>query len=612
MTSVPPRHLEYRPHIDGLRAFAVLLVLLFHAFPEDVPGGFIGVDLFFVISGYLITQLIQLERGAGIFSYQGFLLRRVRRLAPAFLLVGCVSLVVAAVGFLPEHFQRNAAAFASSLLLSSNWYFFANTDYFAADNWTNLYLHNWSLSVEEQFYLFYPLILLALPAARLRRGLLVLLGAGFMIATAAVFLSSPQKAFFATYTRVWELMLGCVLAVYKDDIRTWMEARHWACRALRRAVVPGLLVIIACAGLITEESGIPGPIMLVPLIAFLPALLVRDLWPDRPGGGSGWLFENRTAVYIGAISYALYLWHWPILTLVRHLMFDPEDWHMAVALLPAVGLAALTYHFVEQPVRRRRVLAKPVKLLGCVSAVWAMIMMACVVVITTEGLPGRISDDVNQILAGTEDKGGENRRWPPFPDTHPLAEDALWAEGRRYAYIGKSMPGEAPLLLWGDSHAGALTPGLSEVARREGFEVAVLDKAACPPLIGLGWINFSREEALACEAHNEATARLIESGQFPVVLMVGHWDIFAPRKDGRAGSIIAVHGPYAPDGLPDQREEEFLWALEYTVRRLAPHAELRFLLDVPSHPRPVPDMLAREKLWPMLPPAAVETRAGAT
>lgn len=605
-----PQHLTYRPHIDGLRGFAVLLVLLFHAFPEDVPGGFIGVDLFFVISGYLITQIIRQEQGEGGFHYGRFLLRRVRRLAPAFLLVGTVSLAVASYGFLPDHLARNAAAFVSSLLLSSNWYFFASTDYFAADNWTNLYLHNWSLSVEEQYYLFYPLILLALPGRFLRKGLVALLVLGFVIAAVSVSVASPERAFFATWNRVWELMLGCVLAVFREDIRGYITARAGAMKLLRGALVPGLLIICASAGLVTEESGIPGPVLLIPLLAFLPALLFRDLWPEEAGGGAKTLLENRGAVYLGRISYALYLWHWPVLTLVRHLTYDPADWQMALALIPAFGLASLTYHFVEQPIRQRRFLQRPVRLLGTVASIWLVVMGAAAAAWQTGGFPGRISEEVQNILAGSEDKGGEERRWPLLPEDDPILKDPLWAE-KRFGVIGASRPGPADILLWGDSHAGAVSPGVRQMADELGLKVAIMDKAACPPLIGIGWMNFSRAEALECEAHNEAVARIIETGRYKVVLMVGHWDIFAPREDGRPGVALAVRGPNAPNGLPEERAEEFGWSLDYTAKRLSPYTELRVLLDIPSQPRPLPDMLAQQALWPMLPPPPYETRAGA-
>ncbi|WP_370335613.1 acyltransferase family protein [Parvularcula marina] len=602
------QHLTYRPHIDGLRGFAVLLVLLFHAFPDDVPGGFIGVDLFFVISGYLITQLIGQERGEGQFHYGRFLLRRVRRLAPAFLLVGTVSLLVGMIGFLPDHLARNAAAFGSSLLLSSNWYFFASTDYFAADNWTNLYLHNWSLSVEEQYYLFYPLLLMALPGKYLRKGLVALLLLSFVVAVVSVSAASPERAFFATWNRVWELLLGCVLAIYREEIGLFIRSRPIALKLVQWSLVPGLLVIMACAGLITEESGIPGAILLVPLIAFLPALLGRDLLGDKARGGSGMLLENKGTVYLGRISYALYLWHWPILTLVRHLTYDPEDWMMALALIPAFGLASLTYHVVEQPIRQRRVLIRPLHLLGGVAAVWAMAMCLVAAVHLTNGLPGRIPPEVAPILAGAEDRGGEERRCPYLADGDPLKSDPLWTE-RRLCFLGGEGSRDIDILLWGDSHAGAIVPGLAALAERSGLNIAVLDKASCPPLLGLGWTSFSRDSALACEAHNEAAARLIETGRVPVVLLVGHWDIFAPRPDGRPGSSIAVGGSFAPEGMPSTRLEQFGWSLDYTVTRIAPHTELRVLFDVPSHPRPVPDALARAALWPFLPSPAVETRA---
>lgn len=341
---------DYRPDVDGLRALAVLSVLLFHAFPGALPGGFAGVDVFFVISGYLISDLILRDCEAGRFSLRQFYARRVRRIFPALLLVMAVFLgwgwLVLTAGEY-EQLGRHVAAGAAFL---GNFMFWREAGYFdnAAD--TKPMLHLWSLAIEEQFYLVWPLLLpLAWRRGRIGLGLLMLLALGGSFA-ASVWLADHDTVagFYAPWSRAWELAAGASLALAQR--RGWVRGAFWQMIAQPL----GLILLALSLGLIRPAWPWPGAWALGPVIASVLLLgSGRAAQPDhRP-----WL-AHPLWVGVGLISYPLYLWHWPLLSMARVLYSQtPPAGVRALLLLAAAALAWLTFRFIERPVRfgpRRR------------------------------------------------------------------------------------------------------------------------------------------------------------------------------------------------------------------------------------------------------------------
>lgn len=337
--------IKYRADIDGLRAIAVVSVLFFHAGFTDFSGGYVGVDVFFVISGFLITSIIQSEISSGQFSLADFYERRIRRLLPAL-----IPVLVFTAAFTFRYFPNDLFVdFANSLMaffgFSSNWLFLSQTGYFDTEAFEKPLLHTWSLSIEEQYYLLFPSFMLVF-FARFRAVTEILVGL-VLVGSLALCIYWVQRgetdlAFYNSLSRVWELMIGSLLALRGPDLA---KQAIWALAAR----VIGLAMIITPVLIYSEDTRFPGLTATVPVIG--TALLIA--------AGSGkdivtFAISSAPVVYVGKISYALYLWHWPIFAFIHLRWPHPTDDKVVIGILVAIALSALSYHFLEKPFRRRR------------------------------------------------------------------------------------------------------------------------------------------------------------------------------------------------------------------------------------------------------------------
>ncbi len=341
--------IDYRPDIDGLRALAVLAVLFFHA-DLGCYGGFVGVDIFFVISGFLICSLILKKLESGTFSLVEFWERRIRRILPAWAVVAVASLVAGWFLFLPPDFATLGKSVIAQATLLSNVFFWQQTGagYFAASPDTMPLLHTWSLAVEEQFYVFFPLLLL-IPMGWRRITffeLIICLWVASFVQSVTVTPQFPALAFYFLPMRAWELLTGALLAVGKQNLpanKVVREISGWLGLGLmlyaifcfnRHTRVPGLAALIPCSGAAFFILSSTGDFSLV-----------------------GWMFSFRPLVFIGLISYSLYLWHWPLLVFARYLATGELSLSYRLGLLAAsLGLAILSWKFIEIPIRKRRII----------------------------------------------------------------------------------------------------------------------------------------------------------------------------------------------------------------------------------------------------------------
>ena len=344
--------IAYRPEVDGLRAVAILGVLLFHVFPRLLPGGFAGVDVFFVISGYLITSILLEEIQKGIFSLKRFYLRRVRRLFPALAIVLLVILIVSPL-LNPFSTSTVRSAVTWVLLLSGNIFIWRATgDYWGPNVDENPLLHTWSLGVEEQFYLLFPLTLLLLMRFGRRRAfqLLALFCLGSFLCCVVGTRVRPSAAFYLPLTRAWELLAGCLLAFKARNPVAPLAKNN---RSGLWAGIGLVLIVISYATLKGDHS-FPG------FKAALPVLgsVIVIGFTGRGTGAADWLLKRPAMVFIGKISYSLYLWHWPVLVFLRQISENP----LLPPLLPreftGVGcfilstlLALASYAVIERPGR---------------------------------------------------------------------------------------------------------------------------------------------------------------------------------------------------------------------------------------------------------------------
>ena len=450
---------SYRRDIDGLRAVAIAAVVAFHAFPGILPGGFVGVDVFFVISGFLITGIILRGVDDGTFSFAGFYARRIKRIFPALATVLAACLLFGYVALLPDEYEQlgKHAVWGAGFL--SNFAFWQETGYFDNAAETKPLLHLWSLGVEEQFYLLWPLVLVM--AARLGRprALLVVcvIGAVSFAANVALVVDHPDAAFYSPITRFWELLVGSVLAF----ARLRLPPLH-----ANAASLAGIGLIALAALAFDPSLRFPGWLATVPVAG---AAFVILAGPDAVLNRL--VLATPLAVGLGLVSYPLYLWHWPLLAFERIIGSAPPSLAArGAAVVAALGLAWLTYRWVERPIRH----ASPMVALRLAAAM-AIVAGASGVVWAAGGLEQR---------SGVASTLASQRQLKRTPETDPQCL-AFVGAAPLFPYCRLSdVGGATTVALIGDSHAHALFQGLAEELGARRINVVLLANSGCAPLIG--------------------------------------------------------------------------------------------------------------------------------
>ena len=453
---------SYRPDIDGLRTVAVLAVVLYHASIGPFSGGFVGVDVFFVISGFLIMSTLASDLAAGRFSILTFYERRIRRIFPALFAMMAVVTAVAALVVLPAQFADHGKSLIAAATSLSNVYFYmasGTAGYFDNGSETRLLLHTWSLSVEEQFYVLLPVALLLL-RGRGRRALVVALSL-FAVGSFALSLLAvayrPMDAFYLVLPRAWELLAGCLLAVCDVPAlpRRWMR---------EAAAALGLALVAFAVFGYDKHTAFPGAGALLPVAGAL--LLIHAGKAAAASGGSlvGRVLSSAPSVYIGRISYSLYLWHWPIIVfvgqiaLVKSLDSGELTARAKILILVASFAAAiLSYHLVEQPFRRKgmvtRFLTRP-RLVG--GGVATALLAACcgLVIVAGAGLPARFdqSTTAGKIMAANLQRAYDQPDENCYHYKEHLSNVAEFEKCRSDSRKAHNV------LVLGDSHAGSLRP----------------------------------------------------------------------------------------------------------------------------------------------------------
>ena len=506
------RPADHRSDIDGLRAVAVLAIVIHHAFPSLVPGGFVGVDIFFVISGFLITRIVVGEMTGGRFSFTRFYLRRARRIVPAYVAVTGLVTALAAWLLLPRAFQLFGGSLAASGLFLTNVWFTQGMGYFAPQALQSPLLHLWSLGVEEQFYLVWPLLLAGIAWARLRRArpLIVLALAAASLASAQWLLAHNGSiwAFYLFPTRIWEFLAGGVLAL--GLVRP--PGRSVTANV---AAVGGLVLIAATLALIGEATPFPGLAAVPPCLG--AALLIWSGQGRAPSTAAP--LRWRPVVWLGLISYSLYLWHWPLLVLGRVWLQRPLsilETTFTVAL--SVLLAALTWQFVEQPFRKppRRVSRRA--LLLTLSPLLLMVAAGPLIFIA-KGLPQRLAPAARSAAAfsGSDINPARDLCFNRSQFARPGCRFGAAADARDY-----------DVLVWGDSHADAIAPGVVGWARTRGLSVREATKGGCPPLVDVRAVAPRRGEIPGCR---DATAFLLKeiaaNPNLKVIVLAARWPMYA-------------------------------------------------------------------------------------
>jgi peptidoglycan/LPS O-acetylase OafA/YrhL len=468
---------KYRPDIDGLRAIAVGSVVAFHTFPNFFKGGFVGVDIFFVISGYLISGIIVDAVEGRRFSYLDFYIRRIRRIFPALVIVIAATLLVGWYVLLPDEFERLGKHLAAGAGFATNLVLWGEAGYFDVSSDTKPLLHLWSLAIEEQFYILWPLILG--PVWRRKRGLLLatLSIAAISFAYNVVnVVHHPVAAFYSPLARFWELMLGGILAYLVRQKGEWLAQFH----VLRAAA--GLLLIGVSVFALNREFAFPGYWALLPTFgAFLVISAGFTNWISK------YLLGNRLMVGVGLISYPLYLWHWPILVfakIVKGGLLTPTD--RVTAIAASVALAFLTYRFVEYPIRHSSAPRVPQGLAAAMAGAGALGLL-----IFTAAIDSRLrNENIAPILAASYDW-----QYPPV-----AAENHSFGELR---YFRESSKRDSYTLFVGDSNMEQYAPRIDRVIKGNA------DAVNGAILVGnQQWCNFLIDIILGVDRCPKAFAQL--------------------------------------------------------------------------------------------------------
>lgn len=499
-------NLHWRQDIDGLRAFAVIAVLFYHANLSLAPGGFIGVDVFFVISGYLITNLIAKQQATNQFTLREFYLRRARRILPVLFVVLAAVAVVATFLFLPADFDFLSIVLTYASIGLSNFKFSHKFGYFDHQAVTSPLLHTWSLGVEEQFYMAFPALMIATARMTGRNRIAV-----YSLVAAVSFAlciwgtqTEPLKAFYLPHFRAWEFLIGSIVALAPFSVtdRLARECLAWF----------GAGLLLFALGTFHDGIDFPGAAAAIPCLGAAAILAA-----GQTGSTSVFTFLSTAPMrFLGRISYSLYLWHWPILVFWRYSKGEPlSTTQTLLALAAALLLSILTWAVVEEPVRSRQILRENRSLvLG---------MLASVLVLASYG------------LFGSQTKG-----WPDRFSNYKSTSDAppaSWRYGVCFLDEAKDYTswqadrcvlnekGRNVVLLWGDSYAGHYAFGLEQEAAHLDARVILYSASGCPPVV-----NIEVAARPNCAAFVRNVAALIKRHHVKTVIMSARWERYLGKE----------------------------------------------------------------------------------
>ena len=537
--------ISYRRDIDGLRAAAVLSVLFYHAHVPGFRGGFAGVDVFFVISGFLIAGHIGGEIDAGRFSLLGFYERRIRRIFPALFFMYAVVLLAAAAIQFPPDFRKFTTIGVFVIPFLANFEIYKTLGgYSGAYAQESPLLHTWTLAVEEQFYLLFPLLMLAIGRFAGRRywlilGPLALLSFFTCVVAARI---APLSAFYLPQFRAWELLMGALLALGKLPAPRNPYLRSGL-------ALTGLALIAASNVFLNSETFFPSEYALLPCLG-ATMILYAACDSALPVGR---ILDNPVAVRIGLWSYSLYLFHWPLLVLARYYAFAPLSFAARALILTAsFALAALSWRFVEQPFRGRGKLFSRGQIYAVASIAGIGLLLATAALRWTYANPHKYT-------------ARQRGLFPVYTSTQLQCWDSMPGEiaQRPFCKLGNAAA-PADTILWGDSHAQALVPAVDAVFAEHGRAAMFEGMGGCPPLLDVQFRRFrpitspalrtmldamrlgSRQD---CKRHNDAVLEWAIQHKITTMIFAAHWLAYADTQ--AVPSALAAHMIFADTRIPD-------------------------------------------------------------
>ena len=518
--------MKYRPDIDGLRAVAVLLVIGFHYGLSGFHAGFVGVDIFFVISGFLITTITIEQAAIGRFSIGSFYARRIKRIFPPLFALYLVIFIVSFFVLLPSEWRDLGREMANSSLFVSNFLYYFDAGYFDEASESKIYLHTWSLSLEEQYYLIWPwLLILAVylfgQSAGQRR--FVLVGWLFVLAVALLLVAlsawlvetDMHAAFFLLPGRAWQFMLGALCAL---GLRHYMGTREKPLPLLWANL--GGFVAIALLGLslyfIDSNTAFPG-LSAVPLCIGVGLLMVSG--STASGNGVFHVLAMPPMVFLGRISYALYLWHWPLYVLAHKVLQRPPGTYETAYLFGlSMGLATLSLYLVENPIRKSKAPAARFIIGGvAASLIFGLLGLAAL---------KRSSWFVASVSAELElDRYIDQKNPLSKACLQQMASEKIKPHNCLFGKRGRD-PEQADFILLGDSHANHWTPGLARLAERRNLTGLQLAASSCLPLVGI--YQMSKGKMIErCQGYmRQVEEFLAKSPKKQTIILAARWSLY--------------------------------------------------------------------------------------
>ena len=497
-------HPKYRPDIDGLRAIAVLSVVVYHAFPDTLKAGFMGVDIFFVISGYLISSIIFENIDRGSFSFGQFYGRRIKRIFPALTLVLISCLAFGWFGLLGDEFKQLGKHMAAGAGFVSNFFLWQESGYFNNAAETKPLLHLWSLAIEEQFYIVWPLIVWL---TWKRKWLFLLtftsLGVASFAYNAYLVRLDPTATFFSPATRIWELLAGVLLAYMKVRPSVWQPSQR------QLQIASSLGVVLLAIGLYRIDKGrpYPGTWALLPILgSFCLIFAGPTAWFNR------FVLSNRVLVWVGLISFPLYLWHWPILSFMRIIESGaPEPFFRNIAVVLSVLLAWMTYYFVEKPIREDGSDGKSRLKIAALSACVAALGLAGFLIFQNNGVPTRAAANINGV-----------NTWDNLTFATPCKFITNGPNHDDWCNIGNAPDKSPTTVLIGDSVGNNYAPMLqsyAEQSNNSAFVFRQFGRGFCHGFADIAYEN--------CQELVQATHAYIEkTPSIDTIILAANWPLY--------------------------------------------------------------------------------------
>ncbi|EKG9854154.1 acyltransferase [Salmonella enterica] len=452
---------KYRADIDGLRAIAVLAVIVFHLNPNLLPGGFVGVDIFFVISGYLITSIIYNDIKSNSFSYKGFYNRRIKRILPIFFVVLFATIIASALVMMPEDFKFMMRSAFSTIIFSSNIFFSTNVNYFAQDVKEYPLLHTWSLSTEEQYYFIFPIIIFLLAklsgfnVKRILVGLSVIALLSFSLAIYSRFNAELSKFnYYYLPSRAWEMMIGSCIAVYKSRNTNSYSNRH----------IPLIgALVIAISLFISKDNFYPNFYALLPCFGAACILIhsgIKNNFTTK-------ILSSRVASTLGLMSYSMYLWHWPIISIQKYynIVGNVPIKNAVYSFIATIVLSYASLKLIETPIRKSKISFKS-SVIFIFLLPSLLITSIFIVSEKTNGIPQRYGDKWGNMFLETA------YLYTPFCHNTVIGECVFGDTTKKPSFI-----------VMGDSHAGHFVPMIDDYSKKKGMSFEERTADACYPLI---------------------------------------------------------------------------------------------------------------------------------